>query len=260
MYIVDFLDVTFNLLDGTYKTYKKPNDQLLYVNTSSNHPPQVIKQLPISISNRLSNNSSNKQVFDMSKGEYEKTLKESGYKNVSLIYTDKKDIKRKRNRSRNIIWFDQPFNKKVSINVAKRFLNLLDQHVSKSNKLHAIFNRNTAVKVSYSCTQNISSMIKFNNKKVINTDVKESKTCNCRVKSESPLNGQYQVTGIIYKYTVLSTNKPNKVCLGTAECDFKKRFYNHRNSFNNEGSTNDPTLSKDIWELKETSNSSSALV
>ena len=59
LHIVDFLDVTFNLLDGTYKPYKKPNGQLLRVNISSNHPPQVIKQLPTSKSNRLSNNSSN---------------------------------------------------------------------------------------------------------------------------------------------------------------------------------------------------------
>ena len=44
----------------------------------------------------------------MSKGEYEKALKESSYKNVSLIYEDKKDIKLKRNRSRNI-WFNPPF-------------------------------------------------------------------------------------------------------------------------------------------------------
>ena len=123
LHLVDSLDVTFNLLDETYKPYKKPNDQLLYVNTSSNHPPQIIKQLPISISNRLSNNSSNKQVFDMSKGEYEKALRESGYKNVSLIYTDKKDIKQKRKRSRNIIWFNPSFNKNVSTNVAKQFLN-----------------------------------------------------------------------------------------------------------------------------------------
>ena len=86
-----------------YKPYKKPNDQPLYVNTSSNYPPKIIKQLPTSISNRLSNNSSNKQAFDMSKGEYEKALRESGYKNVSLIYTDKKNIKQKRNRSRNIV-------------------------------------------------------------------------------------------------------------------------------------------------------------
>ena len=82
--------MTFNLLDGTYKPYKKTNDQLLYVNTSSNHPPQIIKQLPISISNRLSNNSyNNKPAFDMSKSEYEKALRESGYKNVSLIYSQK---------------------------------------------------------------------------------------------------------------------------------------------------------------------------
>ena len=93
LHIVDFLNVTFNLLDETYKPYKKPNDQLLYINTSSNHPPQIIKQLPISKSNHLSNNSSNKEVFDMSKGKYEKALGESGYKNASLIYTDKKDIK-----------------------------------------------------------------------------------------------------------------------------------------------------------------------
>ena len=48
--------------------------------------------------------------------------------------------------------------------------------------------------------------------------------------------------------------------LGTAEGDFKKRFYNHRKSFNNETSANDTTLSKYIWELKETSNLSPTLV
>ena len=59
---------------------------------------------------------------------------------------------------------------------------------------------------------------------------------------------------------VLSPDKPNKVYLGTAEGDFKKRFYNHRKSFNNEASANDTTLSKYIWELKETSNLSLTLV
>ena len=178
---------------------------------------------------------------------------------MSLIYTDKKDIKQKRNCSHNIIWFNPPFNKNVSTNVAKRFLNLIDEHFPKSNKLHAIFSRNT-VKVSYSCTQNMSSMIKSHNKKVINKDVKELKSCNCRVKSKCPLNGQCQITDIIYKCTVLSPGKPNKVYLKTTESDFKKQFYNHRKSFDNEASANDTTLSKYIWELKETSNLSPTLV
>ena len=142
----------------------------------------------------------------MSKGEYEKALRESGYKKVNLIYTDKKDIKLKRNRSLNITWFNPPFNKHVYNHVAKRFLNLIDQRFPKSNKLHAFFNRNT-VKVSYFCTQNMLSMIKSHNKKVINKDVKELKPCNYRVKC--------QVTGIIYKYTLLSPDKSNKVYLET---------------------------------------------
>ena len=105
----------------------------------------------------------------------------------------------------------------------------------------------------------MSSMIKSHNKKVINNDAKELKSCNCRVKFECPLNGQCQVTDIIYKYTVLSPDKPNKAYLGTAEGDFKKQFYNHRMSFNNEASANDINLSRYLWELKEISNLSPTL-
>ena len=37
--IVDFLDTTFSLKNGTYRPCKKPNDLFLYINKSSNHPP-----------------------------------------------------------------------------------------------------------------------------------------------------------------------------------------------------------------------------
>ena len=37
--IVNYLDVTFNLTNSTYRPYRKPNDNLLYIHTSSNHPP-----------------------------------------------------------------------------------------------------------------------------------------------------------------------------------------------------------------------------
>ena len=42
---VEFLDVTFNLITGLYTPCKKPKNNLLYINTSSDHLPQVIKQL-----------------------------------------------------------------------------------------------------------------------------------------------------------------------------------------------------------------------
>ena len=40
---VEFLNVTFNLITGSYTPYKKPKDNLLYINTSSDYPPQIIK-------------------------------------------------------------------------------------------------------------------------------------------------------------------------------------------------------------------------
>ena len=52
--IVDFLDVTLNLTDSTYKPYHKANDEICYIHKESNHPPSITKQLPISIETRLS--------------------------------------------------------------------------------------------------------------------------------------------------------------------------------------------------------------
>ena len=40
---VDFLDVTFNLIKNTYRPYKKPNDNLTYINASANHPPNIME-------------------------------------------------------------------------------------------------------------------------------------------------------------------------------------------------------------------------
>ena len=55
--VVDFLDINFNLSNGTYKPYRKPNDRLLYANHSCKHHPEIIKQLPMSTAKRLSKNS-----------------------------------------------------------------------------------------------------------------------------------------------------------------------------------------------------------
>ena len=54
--IVDFLDITFNLNNGTYRPYKKTNDLLLYTSKSSNQLPKIINE-------RLSRSSSNEEVL-----------------------------------------------------------------------------------------------------------------------------------------------------------------------------------------------------
>ena len=54
LHVVNFLDVTFDLNNGKFKPYRKPNDDPLYINRHSNHPPSIIKQLPTSINKRIS--------------------------------------------------------------------------------------------------------------------------------------------------------------------------------------------------------------
>ena len=62
--VVDYIDVTFNLNDGTYKAYHKPDNNITYINAQSNHPPNIIKELPKTIEQRLSSNSSNETIFN----------------------------------------------------------------------------------------------------------------------------------------------------------------------------------------------------
>ena len=76
--VVDYLDVTFNLQDGNYKPYRKPDNKITYINVQSNHPPSIIKQLPKRIEQQLSNNFSNETIFNEAASLYEKALSEAG--------------------------------------------------------------------------------------------------------------------------------------------------------------------------------------
>ena len=91
---------------------------------------------------------------------------------------------------------------------------------------------------------------------MLSTKMQKKWSHKCRIKSECLLNGQCQVTDVIYECTLLSPDKPNKVYLRTGKGDFKRQLYDNRKSFNNEATA----PSKYIWELKETSNLSQSLV
>ena len=49
MNFVNFLDVTFDLINAKHKQYRKPNDDPLYINRHSNYPPSITRQLPTAI-------------------------------------------------------------------------------------------------------------------------------------------------------------------------------------------------------------------
>ena len=162
---VDFLDVTFDLNTESYQPFRKPNNGPKYIDISSNHLPQVLKQLPKSIEKRLSEISSTKEIFDNSKHLYQKVSQESGFKE-KLCY-QQKNVNANSNRNqkicqRIIIWFNLHFSKSMKTNFGKEFFKLLKRHFPKRHKMSKIFNKNT-VKLSYSCCRNISSKISSSN-------------------------------------------------------------------------------------------------
>ena len=95
MKIVNSLDVTLNLNDGTYRPYHKPNDEIMYIRSESNHPPTIIKQLPSAIESRLRNISSPKDIFNESAKVYQDELTKSGVKHELTYAVEEKEKSQK---------------------------------------------------------------------------------------------------------------------------------------------------------------------
>ena len=76
---VNYLDITLALKTGTYKPYHEPNDEMLYIHAKSNHPVNILKQLPMSIKVRLCHLSSNSEIFHEASKRYQDILNQSGY-------------------------------------------------------------------------------------------------------------------------------------------------------------------------------------
>ena len=75
-----------DLKTGEYKPYMKPNNIPLYIHKESNHPLNIIKNIPQSPKKRLSNISTNVSTFNTAASPYQEALNKSGYK-YTLKYT-----------------------------------------------------------------------------------------------------------------------------------------------------------------------------
>ena len=93
--------------------------------------------------------------------------------------------------------------------------------------MHKIFNKNT-VKVSYSCMNNISSILSTHIKIILNPK-QTSFGCNCRNIDNCPLDGECLTPNIIY-HADITTDNDHKFYYSTSETTFKKR-HNHTCDF-----------------------------
>ena len=160
----DFLDATLNLKTGKFWPYRKPNDNPLYVNKNSNHPPSIKKQIPSMVNDRLTQLSSSENEFDRAAPICNKALHESGYDIYLKYRKEAKATKTISNRRRrNIVWFNPPYSENVETNIDHEFLSLITKHFPKHHRLHKICNKSN-IKISYSCMPNMSAVILRHNK------------------------------------------------------------------------------------------------
>ena len=105
--------------------------------------------------------SKTQEIFEEEKFPYDEALKQSGC-SQKLSYQQSNDIHWKRNWQPKILWFNLPFSENVATNVGWEFLKIVEKNFLVNHKYNRIFNKNT-VKVSYSCMNNMDSIIKNHN-------------------------------------------------------------------------------------------------
>ena len=97
----------------------------------------------------------------------------------------------------------------------------------------------------------MKNLIKQHNAKILKSqEHTEKRSCNCRVKTNCPLDGKCSHECIVYQANVVVKNEC-KEYFGTAEGKFKFRCNNHPMSFRQKKLVNDLELSKHLWKLTE---------
>ena len=236
MKIVNYVDVSLDSNNLNYKPYHKPDNEILYIHKNSNHPPSIFKQIPTSIEKRISTLSSNETIFNESKEIYQKALEKSGYRQTLKYHPSNENVSNnKRNRKRNVIWFNPPFSANVKTKFRNYFLNFIRKHFSSHHKFSKLSNHNT-IKVSYSCMPNIKAEIHKHNKNTLEKAQQkhpDTQLSNCTNKKQCPLSRQCLTESIVYQANTMS-NIPGykeKVYLGVSKTTFKVCNSNHKKSF-----------------------------
>ena len=248
----DFLDIKFDLLSNKFSPYKKPNDVPVYVHRGSNHPVNILKQLPKMTGERLSNLSSSKDEFDKAASEYKEVLARSGFKE-NLSYAPKTQRNR-RQRQRKILWYNPPFDLQVKTDIGRTFLRLIDTNFPPQHRLHKIINRNT-VKISYSCMPNMAAHIASHNKNIIEKFRKDpapvQRTCNCQQPNNCPLDGNCLQEAVVYRADITPETDGKQFYIGLTERPFKGRWSDHCTSFQYPKYRNKSKLSGFVWKMKD---------
>ena len=108
-----------------------------------------------------------------------------------------------------MVQFNPPFSLYVKTNVGKIFLRLAKRHFPKENPLHKIFNK-SSLKFSYSCMGNVASVLSAHNRNILYPKKSEF-GCNCRSKTDCPLNNKCLTPKIVYQTDVQNNTNDEEI-------------------------------------------------
>ena len=98
---------------------------------------------------------------------------------------------------------------------------------------------------------NVASALSAHNANILHSKKSEF-DCNCRSKTDCPLESKYLTPKIVYQAGVRNnTNNEKKLYLEVLRTPFKERFRNHKKEFTHKKHRNSTELSKCIWQLKD---------
>ena len=226
-----------------------------YVHSKSNHPPTVLKNIPLGVNRRLNRISANEAVFNVAAVPYQEALSKSGFSHKLEFQPPAPFHTKKKNRKRNVTWFNPPFSASVKTNVGKEFLRLIDTAFPPSNPLHKLFTRQT-VKVSYKCMPNMAQAVSRHNVKILQDNQLQPAQlpgCNCQGgPGNCPVQGRCKTDCVVYRATVTETMSGKlETYTGVTGNTFKKRWYGHKSDMRNPANRQSSKLSDHIWNLKD---------
>ena len=253
--VVNFLDVTLNLNTGTYRPYRKPNTNLLYISSLSNHPPTILKNIPLEVNRRLCRLSSTKEDFMAVVEPYQEALDRAGYEHQLLYQEPEPEAPpppKRKSRSRRVTWFNPPFSQSISTNIGKRFLSLIDSCFPPDHELRRVVNRNT-VKVSYSTMPNMAQEVNQHNAKISRGEqIEKSGGCNGHRGGEAcPVPGDCMAKGVVYSAEITDTSTGEKeTYTGLTEGTIRDRISKHLGKCRHRHQPG-TRLSAHVWKLKD---------
>ena len=130
-----------------------------------------------------------------------------------------------------MVWFNPLYSDSVRTNIGEEVFKLLSKLFPSHRKLRKICNKNS-VKLSYRCMPNVATIISSHNKALLRKETTQSDSlfCNCRDKSNCPLNGRCREKSFVYKATVHVSNSNAMMYYGLCETEFKSRYFDHLQS------------------------------